>query len=236
MPVFTRSVLIVAALVMPATALFAQRASDPSGHWQGTLQAPDSPVDFDVDLATSASGEWTGTLTVPSQHIAGLPLRTIAVTGTAVTFQARSDQSFTGVVSADANSMSGSLAVGSVTIPFTMVRIGAARIAAPPKSAPIATALEGTWNGALAVQGATLRLVLTMANQSDGTATGRIVNVDEGGLQVPVSIKQDGPMLTIDSRVIDGSFSGVLDAAGSALVGTYTQRGISAPLTFRRQP
>ena len=86
------------------------------------------------------------------------------------------------------------------------------------------------------VDAATLRLVLTMANQVDGTAAGRIVNVDQGGLQVPVVIGQDGSSVTIESRVIAGAFSGRLNATGTALVGTYTQGPLSSPLTFIRQP
>jgi hypothetical protein len=237
MRTFIRPIILVATLLpLPVPAVIAQTAVDPSGHWQGSLRAPDSPIAFEVDLAKNAAGELAGALTIPSQHIKGLPLGKISVNGTTVIFQARSDQSFSSVVSADRTSMSGQFTVGGATVPFDLTRAGEARLEAPPKSAPIAKELEGVWNGTLMVDGAPLRMVLTMSNQPDGTATGRIVNVDQGGLLVPVAIRQDGSTVTIDSQVIAGAFSGRLNSTGTELVGTYTQGPLSAPLTFRRQP
>jgi hypothetical protein len=236
MPGFTQVALVAALLLPPVPVLLAQTAIDPWGHWQGTLQAPDGPIGFEVDLTKTAAGAPAGTLTIPSQQIKGLPLIKVTPNGTSISFQARSDQSFDGVVAADGASMSGQFSVGGATIPFTMVRAGDARLEAAPRSAPIAKELEGTWNGALTVEATVLRLVLTMSNQPDGTATGRIINVDQGGLQVPVAIKQDGSTLNIESRVTAGSFSGRLNAAATELVGTYTQGPLSSPLTFKRQP
>jgi hypothetical protein len=57
----------------------------------------------------------------------------------------------------------------------------------------------GTWNSTLEVEGMPLRLVLTISNQPDGTAAGRIVNLDEGGRQVPVAITQKASTVTLDS-------------------------------------
>jgi len=177
--------IVVAASLLPAPAVFAQATVDPSGHWRGTLQAPGSPISFDVDLAKNAAGQLAGTVTIPSQHIDGLPLLKVAANGLSVTFQARSDQSFGGVVSADGQSISGEFSVAGGTVPFNLARAGEASIAAPVKSAAIPKALEGTWNGVLTVDASTLRLVLTMENQPDGTAVGRIVNVDRAGCRSP---------------------------------------------------
>ena len=73
-----------------------------------------------------------------------------------------------------------------------------------------------------------------MLNQPDGTATGAIVNIDQGGLTLPVAIAQQGANLTLELKAVGGSYSGALNAAGTELVGTYTQGPRAVPLTFRR--
>jgi hypothetical protein len=45
---------------------------------------------------------------------------------------------------------------------------------------------------------------------------------------------QAGATLAFTNRITGGSYSGALDRAGTALVGTYTNRGVSTPLVFRR--
>jgi hypothetical protein len=228
--------LLIAALFVSSSAPVprAQTAADPSGHWQGTIQAPGMDVGFEIDLAKKASGEFAGTVTIPAQQIKGLPLLKVAVDGEAVTFYARSDQPLKGVLALDGRSMSGDFFMNGASAPFSMTRIGDAKIDVPVRSAPITTDLEGTWNGTVDVGGMQMRLVLTLANQPDGTATGRIVNLDEGGLQVPVVITQRAPSVTLDTTGVVSSFSGTLNAAASELAGTITQGGFSAPLTFRR--
>ena len=51
-------------------------------------------------------------------------------------------------------------------MPFTLAWKGEPKIEAPPKSSPIGKELEGSWQGALNVQGNTLRLVLDLATEA----------------------------------------------------------------------
>ena len=82
-----------------------------------------------------------------------------------------------------------------------MTRTGEAVFAPAPKNSPIARELEGTWNGTLSLPGESLRLVLRMANQADGTASGTIVSVDRGGLELTLGMTQKASMLTLNSPV-----------------------------------
>src|SRR5258708_8359988 len=98
---FVRRTLLIAALFLPSTApLRAQAAADPSGHWQGMLQAPGMDVEFEVDLAKNGSGELAGTVSIPAQQLKGLPLLKVAVEGSSVTFYARADQPLTPALAA----------------------------------------------------------------------------------------------------------------------------------------
>ena len=170
-------VTLFGTLTLPARG---QQSSDPSGHWQGALQTPSMQVPFDVDLAKDASGRLSGTLSVPAQKIKGLPLTKVEVEGTAVNFQARSDQPFTGALSDDRQSITGEFLISGNSLPFTLTRTGAAQIEAPRKSAALSKQLEGTWTATLIVEGMPHQLVMTLVNHPDGSASGRIVNEGEG--------------------------------------------------------
>jgi hypothetical protein len=237
MHLLRRMPLLAAPLLLWAPCLHAQAPADPSGHWEGAIRAPDKEVKIEVDLAKNRAGEFSGTISIPAENLKGLPLKKVAVEGRSVNFYARTDQPFTGVLSADGKSLSGGLSVSGYTATVSMIRTGDPRIEPAARMAPIRKELEGTWNGTLDVKGTQLRLVLTLLNQSDGTASGNIVNLDEGMLEIPVSmITQAGSSLTLDLKIIGGSYTGVLSHDGAELAGTYRQGALVAPLMFRHAP
>ena len=235
MRLVTRVLLTVALLFLPAPSLPAQTAVDPSGHWEGTVQAPNMDVKIEVDLTKNSKGELAGTFGQPAQRVKGIPLPTVAVEGRSVRFVVKAGpdvSTFVGVLSADGKSMSGDVALGGQAVPFSLTRTGDARIAPVPKSPRIGKELEGTWNGTLDVGGNQQRLVLRMANQPDGTATGTIVSLDGSGVEIPIAMTQKASALTIDVPSVGVSFVGVLNAAGTELVGKWTQGPSALPLTF----
>lgn len=229
-----RTTLLAALLLFSVPSLRAQTAADPSGHWEGSVQLQDTVASFEIDLAKNSKGQLVGTIGIPAENVKGLPLTKVAVEGKSVNFHARTDQPFNGVLSADGKSISGDYSVSGFSVPFGMTRTGDARVEAPAKRAPISKELEGTWNGTLHGNGTQLRLVLTMSNQPDGTATGSIVNLDEGSLEIPVTITQAASSVTLDLKAVGGSYAGAFDKEGTELVGTYTQGRLVVPLTFRR--
>ena len=234
MRLFTRMLVLVGWLLAPAPSAIAQSAVDPSGHWEGSVQIPGREVIFEVDLARNAKGELSGTMNHPAEKINGLPLRAVVVDGQSVSFNARRDQPFTATLAADGKSMSGEYSLGGHVLPFSLVRTGDATIAAPVKSPPVGKELEGTWNGALAVNGASLRLVLTIANQTDGTAAARLISLDEGELESPLVITQEASRVALVNSIVVSSYAGALNSERTELVGTYSQGALVAPLTFRR--
>jgi hypothetical protein len=234
---FTPLTLLAVLLFVPVRLLGAQPNADPSGHWEGTLQAPNKVVTFEVDLARNPRGEIIGTIGNPAQGEKGLPLATVGVVGREVTFAvnaASGGGTFRGMLGDDGQAMSGdfTLAKDGTVLPFQMRRTGDARIAPPPRSAPISKRLEGSWSGTLEVDGKQLTIGLAMANQPDGTATG---TVRAEGLQLPIAITAKALHLRIEVPSVSGSFVGELNAAGTQLVGTWSQRSMSLPLTFRRE-
>jgi hypothetical protein len=229
-----RTSLVAAFLVVAAPFARAQAPPDPTGHWEGSVQIPGTELNIEVDLIQNSQGGITGTLGNSEQK--GFPLTTAAMRGQSISFHARVDQPFEGVLSADGQSISGTATLEGFRLPFRLTRRGAPRFEAPARSASISKELEGTWNGTLDVNGNGLRFVLTMSNHPDGTSTGSLVSLDEGELKVPVTVTEAAPGLTLELKPVGSSYTGVLNKEGTELFGTFRQGTFSAPLTFRRQP
>jgi hypothetical protein len=229
-----RTLLLIALCLLSSSAVRAQQAADPTGHWEGTIQAPGMAIGFEIDFARNEKGVMTGTVNLPGERIKGLPLTKVAIEGRTISFHARSDQPMRGDLSADGKTIAGDYFAEGNTLPFTMVRTGDSKMQAPPKSPPITAQLEGTWEGTLETHGVELHLVLKLANRGDGTSAGRIVNLDQGELELPVAITQKGATVTLDVVPIVSSYAGTLNADGTELAGTFSQGANSAALTFRR--
>jgi len=197
---------------------------------------PQQDLEIQVDLAQSSGGEWKGTIDIPPQHLKGFPLSGIAVKGNSVMFAMNGvpgDPKFDGKVSADGKTISGAFTQGGADLTFSLKRTGEAVIETPAKSTAVSKELEGAWEGALDVNGNQLRLKLKMANQADGTASGSIISVDQGGREISITtITQKGSNLKLELKTIDGGYDG--DLTEGALVGHWTQGGGTLPLTFKR--
>lgn len=235
--------LPLAALMLMPPPLAAQTGS-PAGHWDGALHIPAyqenaaREVAFAVDLAKDDAGKLAGTFTQPAEGVHGLPLSTVSSEDQAITFAITVTSGggvFHGTLGDEGRSMSGTFttAEGGYDVPFTLTRTGEADIAPPPRSAPITKALEGTWNGALIVGDKTVRLVLTLANRPDGTATGTVRSDKAGSVDIPVAIAQRASSVTIGVPSVGSSFAGVLNADGTELAGTWTQGKLTMPVTLR---
>lgn len=222
---------LVMLMLLTAPAALAQ-TPDPSGHWVGSIQIPGREVAFAVDLARTPAGEMAGAISV--DDAVGVPLASITVAGRSIAFYSRSDQPLTGTLSEDGAGISGDATLSGYSLPFTMKRTGDARLSPPPMSDAVSRELEGTWHGTLQANGLTLHALLMLTNQPGGKAIGRVVSVDEGGLTLPVVVVQRGSRVEFEQKGVPGSYSGELNAGGTELTGTFTQRGVSIPLTFTR--
>src|SRR5579871_5680251 len=194
---------------------------NPSGHWEGTLETPQASVAFQVDIVQQ-DGALAGAITIPQQRLTALPLTKIVVDGASITFGARSDQLLAATIDPDGKTMAGTFTMDAFSFPFTLTRTGDAALAPPPLSAAVAKELEGTWHGALGDGAQEIHVLLTMNNRPDGSAVATIVNLDEGGLRLPVVVSRSGSTVTIASHVVESSFTGELTAKGE-IVGTFRQ-------------
>jgi hypothetical protein len=224
-------------LVLVPVSAPAQTAVDPSGHWEGAIQAPEMETQIEIDLARDGAGALMGTFGQPGERVTGLPLSDFALDGTSIRFQIKGktgERAFDGKLSADGKSITGTFTMQGFPMPFTLTRTGDAKIATVAGGPRLGNDLVGSWDGTLDVKGTLVRLTLTMTNRPDGTSAASIVNVDEG-LEIPVSaIAQAGSSVTLEIKSVGGSYTGSVNGAGTELAGTFSQGAGSVPLTFKR--
>ena len=238
MSVTTRVMLCVCLSWLPAVA-FAQNGLDPSGHWSGSIDLPAGSLDLEFELAKSSAGEFFGTVTIPDQGVKAVPLTNIVVTDRSVGFQiiqsAQGDNVFEATLASAEKAMTGTFTHKPYAMNFHVSRTGDAALAPPGGSTPVEKALEGEWTGALDVQGQTLHVALTISTLADGTASATLVSVDQGNLRIPAnSVVQHGVDVSLDVRMVGGTFAGVHDVGTHQLKGTWTQGPLTLPLTLTR--
>jgi len=227
----TASTYLVAAIVLFSPRLDAQPAAA-VGHWEGSFSGPNGPVAVQVDLSVNAQGTLVGMLA--AGEVQGVPVANLAVEDRVVRFDIPSASArFSGTLAADDQSIAGEFVNQAGAAPSVLTRTGEARVAAPIKSARVGGEFEGSWNGILEVDGRKKRLVLKMVNQPDGSSVGTIVSLDDGSIELPVTVAQNGRTLRVEVKLNGGVYvSNLTDS--NELDGTYTESGIEFPLTFHR--
>jgi len=229
--------LVFAACLLTVLGL-AQPVVLPSGHWEGAIQVPDKELGIEVDLAKASSGSWIGQITIPAQGLKSFPLANVVVQGSSVSFGMKGipgDPEFKGSLLGDGKSISGVFTQGPASLTFKLTRTGDPRMEPAAKSTAVTKEMQGTWEGTVEVQGKVLRLVVKLSNQPDGTATGSMTSVDQGGVEIPITtITQKASNLKLEVKTINGVYSGDLNQDGTQIAGKWTQGTVTLPLTFQR--
>jgi uncharacterized protein len=94
--------------------------------------------------------------------------------------------------------------------------------------------VTGDWQGTLAAESLSLRLVLHIRKGADGTLQATLDSVDQGANRIPVSsitLKDAKLNLVVDA--VHGTYAGKVAADGNTIAGTWTQAQ-ALPLEFKR--
>ncbi|HWC99720.1 MAG TPA: hypothetical protein VG456_23330 [Candidatus Sulfopaludibacter sp.] len=226
--------LLTAALCAAQTST--QAATKAAGHWSGKILIPDHEVAVTVDLDRDAQGVWIGSITVAGSSSVDVPLSAVAVESGAVRFTAPlpGPASFTGKLSDDGAAISGTASNAQGDAPFQLARSGSASVKVPPASSKLSSEFEGSWSGSIEGAGKTRRIGLKLSAGSDGNATAKLVAIDQGNLEIPVSTvtinKND---LQLEVRALSGLYHGTLSADG-VIAGEWAQGNEKYSLTFKK--
>jgi hypothetical protein len=228
---------------MPALACVA--ADLPEGRWDGLIRIPGRTLAVTIDLSPGpAGGAWIGSITVAGLALQGAPLANIVTTPGEVAFDvaqaldtpAQGPARFKARVEGEGQ-LRGELSQGGNVAPFAAVRVGASQVALPPRSTPVARALEGAWVGSFELGGYPREVTLTLANRtgSEAGATATLVVVGKRTTELAVDlVAEEGSFLRVESRASQVVFEGLVVDGAREIRGTFAFGPLELPLVLRR--
>jgi len=218
-------------------------ATDPAGHWRGTIAIPGATAVAEIDLDPGANGTWVGSLTAPDFKLRGTPLLELQIAGTHVDASlgemAQRDGTKAGfalVLERDGH-LRGSFHQAGLNAPFELQRTGAADVQLPRASTAVPAAWEGEWKGDFIGTGGYPRHVtLHLGNAAGGPAKAECVVVGKITTTMHVNfVSATQDFFEINSA--EGIFVvGRMDSASLRLVGSLGYGGLEFPLTLEHTP
>jgi len=200
--------------------------TDFSGHWEGTIDAPNGPTLLALDLAKNAKGVWVASLGVPERKISGLHVTDISVAGSEVRFSAPDlPGSPTFELTLADGKLKGALLVQALSLELEMQRTGDAKVDIAQPSPAVSKELEGDWEGAITIpDGSTLPVVVHFRNQPDQTVEASLDSPGQGARGIPIrGVAQKGAVVEFAVQAVGGSYKGTLNKEGTEMAGEWTQ-------------
>jgi hypothetical protein len=115
--------MAVAAVCLSLPVPSVQPARDISGHWDGSIAAPDMDLSMAVDVTRNSSGELAGTISIPAQGLQDVPLKNVSLDGSAVRFVLETESGggpFDGDLSSDGRMIAGNFVTRGQAVHFSM--------------------------------------------------------------------------------------------------------------------
>lgn len=232
-----KPVRIFSALALCSSFAAAQTpAPKATGHWEGQLHMGAQEVPIAIDLAKNAAGAWIGTFSVPGSGQQNLPLGNLTADDAGIHFTLSVEEvaTFDGKLSADAKTISGTASNSKGSVGFDITKSGDAHVDLPAPSSALPKEFEGRWEGAIDIGGTKLRLAVNLSTGADGKAAGSLISIDQGGQEFPAStVTVDGKKLTMEVRLVGGSYSGTMGDHGE-IAGEWSQGGMKVALVLKR--
>ncbi len=230
-------------IVLLSFALFAlaprtaspQKPASLAGDYSGML----ATLHLKLHLKTAADGSLSGTLDSPDQGADGIPCAEFHVDGANLSFTVPSVHgTWTGKVSADGNTLSGTWSQGS-PMPLTFLRDTVAPVTKSSRDTFVPAAkpsrVDGFWLGELHAGSTALRVQITVKSDASGHEYCSLDSLDQGAMGLECDhVEFKGDSLSFDVPSVHGHWEGVLSGDGNTLTGTWTQ-GQPLPLTFARE-
>ena len=223
------TVMTVTFVVLAACTTQAQTVA---GDWQGTLKAGAAELHLALHVAAGADGGLKATLDSIDQGANGIPVTSISVKDSKLTFAVDSLRgSYEGKVNADATSIDGTWSQGA-SLPLVFAR--AVKPSNSQQAAAAPSDIDGAWLGTLDAGPVKLRVVFHITNTANGL-TATMDSLDQGAKGMPATtVSRNGSSLKIELKGIGGTFEGTIGDDRTAIEGTWTQGGGRLPLVLKR--
>jgi len=201
------------------------------GDWQGTLTVGPVELRLLLHFTPDGPGAFKGSLDSPDQRATGIPVASVRISDSTLTFQVPSiGGSYNGTANAAVTTITGAWTQGGMSAPLTLTRAPApSTVRRVPKPSDI----DGDWEGTLEA-GASLRIVVHIATFEDGMSA-TMDSPDQKAFGLPASsVTRTGAKVQFQMKQLGGEFSGTLDAGLTAIDGTWSQLGNTLPLLLKR--
>ena len=212
-----------------------QRSSSTlEGHWAGSLQAGEAVLHLVLHVSKAEDGSFKATIDSLDQGVYGIEVTSLTQKDSTLHFNVGSvGASYEGKFAADHGSIEGDWTQGSVSLPLVFHRQAAGARAKKPSDA-IASA-EGVWQGALEGNGMRLRLQLHVSHDDQKQLVAALDSPDQGVSGLPaIHVIQKDAAFHFEIPVVSGVYDGTLNAAKTAITGSWTQNNVEQKLDFRR--
>ncbi len=204
------------------------------GHWTGSLQAGEAVLHLVLHVSKAEDGSLKATIDSLDQGVYGIEATSLTRKASTLHFNVASvGASYEGRIAADHRTIEGDWTQGSVSLPLIFHRQAAGTGARKP-SDPIAGA-EGIWQGALEGNGMRLRLQLHVSHDDQKQLVAALDSPDQGVSGLPaIKVSQKDAAFHFEIPVVSGVYDGTLNAAKSAITGSWTQNNVEQKLDFQR--
>ena len=204
------------------------------GNWAGSLQAGDAVLHLVLHVSKAQDGSFKATIDSLDQGVYGIEVSAFAQNGFDLKFSVSSvGAEYEGKISAEHSGIQGVWSQGNVGLPLSFHRQAAGAGARKPGDA-IASA-EGVWQAALEANGLRLRFQLHVTHDGQRQLVAALDSPDQGISGMPaIKVSQKLNVFHFEIPVVDGVYEGAINAAKSAINGTWTQGGITRNLNFQR--
>jgi uncharacterized protein len=202
------------------------------GDWSGAMQAGDAQLHLVLHISRDAQGNLSGTIDSLDQGVYGIAVSSMFRQEATLSFDVSSvEASYQGTISADHKFITGIWKQSGMGLALIFHKEeGGAR-----RPANAVWTAEGTWQGALEMNGLRLRLQLHVSHDEKGNLVAGIDSLDEGVSGVPATnVTEKAGKLQFEIPVLKGSYDGLLNATKDKLTGQWAQAGETHELNFIR--
>src|SRR6266699_6609957 len=226
----------IASSQTPATHKPQPRRSSPTleGNWAGSLQAGEAVLHLVLHVSKAEDGSFKATIDSLDQGVYGIEVTSLAQQASTLSFKVSSvGASYEGKFSTDRGSIEGEWMQGSVSLPLVFHRQAAG--AGKRKPADAIASAEGVWQGALEGNGMRLRFQLHVSHDDQKQLIAALDSPDQGVSGLPaMHVSQKDAGFHFEIPVVSGVYDGTLNAAKTAITGSWTQNSVEQKLVFQR--
>ncbi len=116
-----RARIMILLVLLTAGSSWTVGQTNPAGHWEGAISTPGTELGMIVELKQEASA-LSGTISIPAQGLKGFTLANVKLQGQQLSFEMPNitgTPTFTGTLSADGNSVEGTMSQGGGPFPLS---------------------------------------------------------------------------------------------------------------------